>query len=151
LDQALGRALAPLRPGDAGRLAGLRERLAALMWDKVGILRSELELAEAESMLAGLAAELAGTGIGTTDPAFNLAWHEWLNLDSLILISRVITRAARTRPESRGAHFRSDATAIGGLAASYYTEVCWPDGEPVATRQPVRFTRVRPPGPESRR
>ena len=39
-------------------------------------------------------AELDETGIADTDRAFNLTWHDWLNLKNLIAMSKVIAAAA---------------------------------------------------------
>jgi len=46
------------------------------------------------AILADLDATLAESGIGERDRAFNMAWHDWLNLRSLIAVSRVIATAA---------------------------------------------------------
>ncbi len=144
LDQAAGRALAPLHRNGAGRLADLRDRLATLMWDKVGILRTGRDLADAEAALADLGAELAETGAGSASPAYNPAWHDWLNLENLILVSRAILLAAQTRQGSRGAHYRCDFPEPGDLAASSYTEVRLQGEVLTAANRPVRHTRVRP-------
>ena len=47
--------------------------------------------------------------------AFNLTWHDWLNLTNLVAVSRVIVRAALAREDSRGAHFRADFPEAGDL------------------------------------
>ena len=90
----------------AGDLNGLRERLQRLMWDRVGILRSHAGLTEAMDQLTQLSAELGETGLPDGSPVFNLTWHDWLNLDSQLLVSQAIAQAALAREESRGAHFR---------------------------------------------
>ena len=41
------------------------------------------------------------------DRAFNLTWHDWLNVENLLTISEVIALAAIGREDSRGAHFRA--------------------------------------------
>ena len=76
--------------------------------------------------------------------AFNLAWHDWLNLGSLIAVSRAIVCAARARENSRGAHYRDDYPDPGDLAASAYTRVRLRAGALASEQVPVRFTRVRP-------
>ena len=50
-------------------------------------------------------AELLATGVADGDRAFNLTWHDWLNLRSLVEISKVIALAALKRENSRGAHY----------------------------------------------
>ena len=76
--------------------------------------------------------------------AYNMAWHDWLNLKSLIAVSRVIATAALAREDSRGAHFREDHPATNELATSTYTVARWRDGRIDIAQAPVRFTRVKP-------
>ncbi|HEX8739779.1 MAG TPA: FAD-binding protein [Casimicrobiaceae bacterium] len=127
-----------------GDLNALRESLQSLMWDDVGIVRSRASLTRAIDALERIAAALAATGVGGDARAFNLAWHEWLNLDSLVTVSRAITRAALAREDSRGAHFRDDFPATGDLARSAYTRVAQSGSELTLDFVPVEFTRVRP-------
>jgi fumarate reductase flavoprotein subunit len=134
---------APFRQA-AASLEPIREALFECMWRDVGILRDAAGLQRAQAQLAELQAELHRTGVADGDRGFNLSWHDWLNLDSLIAVGRVVAAAALAREDSRGAHFREDFPAIGDLQASTYTVAAMtPDGLAL-TRQPVRFTRVRP-------
>ncbi len=128
----------------AGDLNGLRERLARLMWDEVGILRDRKGLQKAVAGLEDMAAELRATGLADGEPAFNLTWHDWLNLDSQILVSQAIARSALARQDSRGAHFREDFPISGDLAKSAYTVVRQVDGRIDVTQEPVAFTIVEP-------
>jgi fumarate reductase flavoprotein subunit len=132
------RAPAPLSP--------IRDALHALMWEKAGILRDEAGLAEAARGLDALEAALESAGVDGRNRAFNLAWHDWLNLRSLLLVSRAIVVAATAREESRGAHWREDFPqthdAAGGLSATITT--LGADGRIALGWQPVAFTRVRP-------
>ncbi|MDH3913406.1 MAG: FAD-binding protein, partial [Rhodospirillales bacterium] len=128
----------------AGDLNGLRERLARLMWDDVGILRERAGLERAIAALDDLAAELDETGIPDGEPAFNLTWHDWLNLNSQILVSRAIAQAALAREDSRGAHFREDFPDAGDLEKSAYTVVRQTTDGLEVSQRPVAFTIVRP-------
>ena len=144
LDQAAALACAPL--GRAARsLTPIRDGLHRLMWDKAGILRDAAGLAEAASGLLALEAELDATGVADSG-RFNMAWQEWLNLKSLLLVSRAITVAAAAREESRGAHFREDFPQTdddaAGLAATITT--LGGDGRIELGWQPVSFSRLRP-------
>ncbi|HSS65519.1 MAG TPA: succinate dehydrogenase/fumarate reductase flavoprotein subunit, partial [Gammaproteobacteria bacterium] len=128
-------------PGDIG---AVRERLYGLMWDDVGIIRYAQGLIRAESAPEDLHAELLDCGIDGTSLAFNLGWHDWLNLESLVLTSRAIARSALARTNSRGAHYRVDFTDAGELDASSYVRVTLKDSRLETEEIPVDFSRVRP-------
>jgi fumarate reductase flavoprotein subunit len=134
---------APLgRP--ASDLSRIRERLYDLMWDDVGIVRDAASLKRAEGALDELEAQLDSTGVDGANLAFNLTWHDWMNLKNLILVSRSICFAAMAREDSRGAHYRSDFPDVHDLENSRYTCVTWKDGRFGIDTRPVQFTRVRP-------
>jgi len=125
----------------AGDLEALRERLFDTMWERVGILRNASGLAQGLAELDALDAELEQTRVGDTTRVFNLCWHDWLNLQSLVAVSRAITQAAAARQESRGAHYREDFPHTGSLEASAYTSI---QADGTVAMKPVAFTRVRP-------
>jgi fumarate reductase flavoprotein subunit len=130
----------PFRRGAPASLEPLREKLYDVMWEKVGILRDAQGLLEAQADLNALDRALDGWSLPATERAFNLTWHDWLNLKSLVAVSRSIALAAAARRESRGAHFRTDFPESGALEQSAFTSI--QDG--VVTMKPVRFTRVSP-------
>jgi fumarate reductase flavoprotein subunit len=137
------RALHPFsrKPGDLNRL---RERLMHTMWDDVGVIRDAAGIDRGIAALADIEAELLATGIPAGDRRFDLTWHDWLNLRSLVEVSQVIARAAKARENSRGAHFRADFPAPGELASSRFTVAQRKGGTLDITSEPVRFTHVRP-------
>jgi fumarate reductase flavoprotein subunit len=122
----------------------IREELYACMWEDAGILRSAEGLRRAQARLGELDAELARTGVPADDRAFNVSWHEWLNLKSLVDVSRVITASALARQDSRGAHFREDFPDVGDLDTSTFTVVRQHGAELEVRHEPVHFTKVRP-------
>jgi fumarate reductase flavoprotein subunit len=143
LEAEAARAIEPFarRGGDINRL---RERLLDTMWEHAGVIRDRAGLERALADLDDIEAELLATGLPDQSRTFNLTWHDWLNLRSLIETSRVIALAAQARENSRGAHFREDFPDPGELAASTFTVARQrPEGIDV-TAQPVRFTIVRP-------
>ncbi len=117
------------------------------MWDRVGILRDETGLTTAINVLSDLSKELNETGLPDSERAFNLTWHDWLNLGSQIRIGEAIARAALAREDSRGAHFREDFPETGDLDTTTYTVVrqsAAGDAGLEVTSEPVAFTIVRP-------
>jgi len=126
-----------------GDVNALREKLMNVMWDNVGVMRTGANLEAAVEQIGELGGELMTTGVGG-DRVFNLTWHDWLNLRSLVEIAGVITTAALSRQNSRGAHYREDFRDEGALDSSYFTVVRrGPDGLKV-DREPVRFSLVKP-------
>ena len=89
-------------------------------------------------------AELDATGIADADRAFNLTWHDWLNLKNLVAMSKVIAAAAVQRKNSRGAHFRTDFPGEGDLPTSTFTVIRQRDGKLQIADEPVQFTIVKP-------
>ena len=71
--------------------------LQSLMWDKVGIIRSGVDLEETAGTLATWQSLLPQP---SDRPSYEL--------NNLILCARLTTEAALLREESRGAHFRAD-------------------------------------------
>ena len=143
IDAAAARCRAPLAK-PAGDLNAIREALYEVMWDEVGIVRDAASLQRAAGKLDELGARLDSVGVASGDLSFNLAWHDWLNLKNLILVSQAIRFAAIAREDSRGAHFRADFPDVRDLANSRYTCVTWRDGRFAIETKPVVFSRVKP-------
>ena len=143
IDAGVARAETPflLKWGD---LFDLRERLSHTMWDDVGVMRTAEGIGRAQANLADHAAELHRTGLADSDRTFNLTWHDWLNLDSLIGVSKVVATAAAAREDSRGAHYREDYPETGDLDATTYTRVALDGGALDLEMVPVAFDIVRP-------
>ncbi len=145
LEAALDLAHAPFRRAPAS-LSPIRDALHRLMWDKAGILRDAAGLAEAAAGLSALRDALDAAGVGGQGRGFNLAWQEWLNLDSLVLTSQAIVAAAQAREESRGAHWREDFSRSldprEGLASTRIA--LGAEGRIALEWEAVRYTRVRP-------
>ena len=147
IDAAVARCERPLRGtgSNHGALEEVRERLYDLMWDKVGMIREAGELEAAARELQAIDVALDACALGENAVrAFNLSWHDWMNLKSLTGVSKVIAAAAIARKDSRGAHFRSDYPETGPLELSAYTSVREVGEMLEVAMKPVVFTRVRP-------
>jgi len=140
IDAAIRFCERPFRSGPATNLETLRERLYEVMWEKVGILRDAAGLGEAHAELDSLDTALDAYSLPHAERAFNLTWHDWLNLKSLVAVSRAIATAAAARRDSRGAHFRSDFPDSGPLEQSAFTSI----KSMTVSMKPVVFTRVAP-------
>ena len=143
LELEMARAMHPFtRP--TGNLNSLRERLLDLMWNDVGVIRDQAGMTRALTGLDRIEAELLGTGVGSVDRAFNMTWADWLNLRSLIEVSRVITLAALKRENSRGAHYREDFPEPGRLEETRYTVARQRNDRLDIIDRPVDFSIVSP-------
>jgi fumarate reductase flavoprotein subunit len=147
VEAEIARAEAPFRVASSARFNGanaIRDTLLDLMWDDVGIIRDKSGMTRALAKLDALEADLAAAGVPDGNRAFNLSWHDWLNLRSQLVMSKVIAHAALKRENSRGAHFREDYKEPGDLATSRYTLVREEAGRIVVEDAPVDFTIVKP-------
>ena len=143
LGAELARAELPFA-GKGGDLNRLRESLLDAMWEDVGVIRDAAGLRRGLGKLDAIDAELLASGLADGDRAFNLTWHDWLNLRSLVEVSKVIAAAALKRENSRGAHYREDFPGEGDLATSTFTVARQRGGRLGITDEPVEFTLVRP-------
>jgi succinate dehydrogenase / fumarate reductase flavoprotein subunit len=104
-------ASAALAPFDRG-LSGenpyqIQYDLQDAMQDLVGIVRTENEMQQALESVSQLRARADRVGV-TGNRQYNNGWHTAMDLDSLLVVSEAVTRAALLRKESRGAQFRED-------------------------------------------
>jgi fumarate reductase flavoprotein subunit len=134
---------APLEraPGD---IEQIRDALADVMWNDVGISRSKESLYRARIKLDELDRRLNQMGVGDLQRAYNLTWQDWMNLRNLILVSKSVTEAAIARENSRGAHYREDFPEPGDLDTSYFTAVKLLNSQLLIENRPVLFNRVKP-------
>jgi fumarate reductase flavoprotein subunit len=143
VDRAVARAELPFaRP--AGRVHELRDALSMTMWDDVGVLRNRAAMERGLATLSTHRDALLASGVADGDRRYNVTWHDWLNVQSLVDISEVITISALAREDSRGAHFREDFPGTGDLETSKYTRVSMKDGKLDLEMVPVRFDIVKP-------
>ncbi|MEP2029533.1 MAG: FAD-binding protein [Paracoccaceae bacterium] len=143
LEAEIERALHPLSKTPAN-IQPLRYNLQEAMWEDVGVLRTETGMKRGIKRVADISDELMTIGVDGGNLAFNLTWHDWLNLRSLCDVSDVIAKAGLARENSRGAHFREDFTAPGDIESSYFTVARRIDSDVNVSREPVQFTIVKP-------
>ena len=143
LEEELTRALIPFsaRPGNVQEF---RTRLMNIMWDDVGVMRDAASIRRGIEKIAALKDEMETVGVAADNLAFNLSWHDWLNLQSLIDTSEVIAKAGLSRENSRGAHFREDFPDAGPFEQSYFTVAKSGDNGIEVSREAVKFTIVKP-------
>ena len=106
---------APLDRDSGEDAYALQRDLQSVMDRLVGIFRVEADLQEAVGELAKLRARWPGLAT-RGGRAFNPGWNLVFELRNLLIVSEAITRSARQRTESRGAHSRLDFPDIDEAA-----------------------------------
>ena len=143
IEQGIARAETPFGK-KPDQITSLRDELYQTMWDKVGILRNQTDLNSARDELNAQSNALLDTGLPDGERQFNLTWHDWLNMQSLFDISKVITDAALAREDSRGAHYREDYPETGDLDSTSYIRTSGQADTLVTETVPVEFSIVKP-------
>jgi len=143
LDEELARALIPFDT-KTGNIQEMRDHLMDIMWNDVGVMRDAKGINRGMERLTSLKKEMLQIGVASDNLAFNLSWHDWLNLQSLIETSEVMAKAALSRENSRGAHFREDFPDAGAMEDSYFTVARAVNGSIDVSREAVKFTIVKP-------
>jgi L-aspartate oxidase len=87
---------------DAAELAAAREEVRNLMWERVGIVRSDAELAEAQAQVRRLAEHANAVWVACR-PTVELA-----EVRNMIQTALLVTRCAIQRQESRGLNYNVD-------------------------------------------
>ena len=82
----------------------LKAEFRKSLWDYVGIIRNEKQLGLMLNKLERLKARLAVIGRNGVNTRF-------LELKNMVTVAHLITKAAHTRTESRGTHYRQDYPA----------------------------------------
>jgi succinate dehydrogenase/fumarate reductase flavoprotein subunit len=142
IEMAVRRTTAALGRAEGESLYALQARLRTLMWEQVGLIRTGegLRSALAEIENIGRRAEHVAVPGG---PAYNLAWQDWLNLQSQVTAAWLIARSALERAESRGSHFRKDFPQPSSDLYTVFVSYAAGDAPKVWT-EPVRLARLRP-------
>ena len=103
----------------------------------VGIVRQEQEMLQALERIRELKSASERVGVDG-NREYNSGWHTALDLQSLLTVSEIVTRAALERKESRGAHFRDDFPTKDKEYEAFNIVVRkGADGEMQITREPI--------------
>jgi succinate dehydrogenase / fumarate reductase flavoprotein subunit len=85
----------------------IQYELQDTMQELVGIVRREDEMLQALHRIREFKTQAERAGV-PGHREYNSGWHTALDLQNLIVVSEMVTRAALERKESRGAQFRDD-------------------------------------------
>ena len=144
VEDAIAKATRPLGGTGGENIHAIRKEVETLMWDKGGIVRSGPELEEALILLEDLARR-AGEASVPAVTVYNMAWQEWLDVQSILTVAQLTCRSALTRRESRGSHYRSDYPESDDSSWLCNVMVQQDSGStPKVWQEDVAFTRLRP-------
>jgi succinate dehydrogenase / fumarate reductase flavoprotein subunit len=144
INSAAGELEAPLERQGSENPYELQAALQSLMQSRVGIFRTDEDLAFAIDCLGELR-ERWRRLYARGSRAYNPGWHLVFELKNLLAISEAVARSARQRTESRGAHARIDYPQADSTWGSQNSVVVR-DGEEMAVR-----TAPLPPMPDELR
>lgn len=113
--------------GDLEVVNDLRRRIAAVMWDGVGIIRDREGISKARLELEGIRTHLAGGSLH----------RRVLETCNMTILGDAIAACAAYREESRGGHFRSDFPKTDDVLWRRPTRV-------VSVPEGIRFLEDRP-------
>jgi len=85
-----------------------RDRLAALFYGQVGLVRDAAGLQEALDAVKAMQAALPKMGVRDRSAVYNTNRTDFLEFVNLLSVAEAVAEGALRRRESRGAHYRSD-------------------------------------------
>ena len=130
-------ALAPFERDGAEGPYAVQHALQDMMQDLVGIVRQEKEMLLAIDRIEELKARAERVGV-QGNREYNPGWHTAVDLNNLLTVAEMVTRAALDRKESRGAHFRDDFPAKNEEFGSFNIVIRkGPGREMQVRRQPI--------------
>lgn len=136
VNQAAEDSLKPFEQTENENPYAIHEQLRQMMQHNVGIVRNEEGLRLALEELEKLRARAKGVKVGG-NIQYNPGWHLALDLDNMLDVSEMVTRAALMREESRGAHTREDYAASDPEWGKVNIIVSRKDGRAEANRAPL--------------
>lgn len=122
----------------------IRDRLADLLWNKMGIFRTGEQLEKLNDDLAGLANDYTHAWVGNSQAIYNSAFTHYVEVGNILQLARSAALAALHRKESRGAHTRKDFPTRDDSNFLQHSLVCLKDGSYELSYRPVAIGKYQP-------
>ncbi|GGK27797.1 succinate dehydrogenase flavoprotein subunit [Caldalkalibacillus thermarum] len=90
------------------RLVDIRNKMAEVMWNYVGIFRHEQEMRVALETIDQLLNDYEHAYIGDPALRYNTAFVHYVEIGNLLTLAKAVVLGAINRKESRGSHARAD-------------------------------------------
>lgn len=122
----------------------LHNRLRQLMWDKVGVFRTESDLRSALKDLDVIREDLGRQFLTLKSVRYNQEFIEGLENHFLVAVAQCVMEAALLRTESRGAHYRDDYPSVDNENWLQHLVVRQGDHGLKFEKVPVDLSEIRP-------
>lgn len=86
----------------------VRDRLAEIMWNNVGVFRTAAEMEAALTVVDSLMQEYQAVMVPDKNKLYNTAFVNYIELGSMLTVAKTVVLGALSRKESRGSHCRAD-------------------------------------------
>jgi succinate dehydrogenase/fumarate reductase flavoprotein subunit len=117
----------------------LKGRLRHVMWNNVGIVRTQVGLEQTIKRIGDIKARYSEVGITSSARKYNYELVEAIELPLMLRVAEVMCAAALQRTESRGNHFRSDHPQADSNWEKHSTVRITPNGA-IAGVAPIGFS-----------
>jgi len=136
-----------LKKREGLRPVEIKNKLTSLMWDKVGIFRTGSEIQEAMTEIERIKEkDLPQLCVMDKKTRYNREWIEALEIQNLVTVAEMVTKAALMRTESRGAHYRRDFPKTDNQNWFGNIVIELKDGKMMFEKAPVVATVMKPEG-----
>jgi len=124
----------------------VRRELQEVMWDNVGIVRTEESMKKALGVIERMRVQdLPKVGVPDGSRRYRMDWVEAIEFENMLTVAEMVTRAAMFRKESRGAHVRDDYPQKDNKNWLVHTVIKKVDGEMKVWSEPVELIKLKPP------
>jgi fumarate reductase (CoM/CoB) subunit A len=126
--------------------SSIKRRLQEVMWENVGLVRTEDSIKRALDAIEKMKRfELPKVGVPDGSRRYRTDWIEAVELENLLTVAEMVSRAALFRKESRGAHIRDDYPQRDDSRWLVHTVIKNIDGEMRVWAEPVEIVKLKPP------
>jgi len=147
IQREIRRAKSFLKRREGVRPVEIKTKLTSLMWDKVGIFRTGNEMKEAAAEIERIREkELPQLSVMDNKTRYNKEWIDALEVENLVTVAEMVTKAALMREESRGAHYRRDFPKTDNQNWLVNLLIGQENGKMTFKKVPVNVTLMKPEG-----
>jgi fumarate reductase (CoM/CoB) subunit A len=134
-----------LKQRDGPNPIEVKRRIQQTMWDNVGVFRTEQSLSRALSDLQRIRVkDLPNLHSSVSATSYNYEWTEAIEIQNMLDVAEMVTRAALMRNESRCAHYREDHPKTDNGRWLSNIMIRKEASLMVLTKNPAVITKLRP-------